>query len=156
MPDAVSIVCPHCDAVARLAAVTFAGGEARCGSCGSLLFDGRPAALADAVRFQKHMVSNDVPVLVLFCAPWCGPCRVMAPDFERAALMLEPRMRLATLDIDKASDVAARHGVRSIPTMILFSGGRELGRQSGAVRAAGIAAFVLQRLRAVNPAAQEA
>jgi thioredoxin 2 len=90
---------------------------------------------------MKHITRNDIPVLVDFWAPWCGPCRMMAPAFEEAARMLEPEMRVVKLDTEAAQDIAARYTIRSIPTLALFSKGGEVGRQAGAMDAPRIVAW---------------
>jgi thioredoxin 2 len=89
--------------------------------------------VAGARDFDRHVASSSLPLLVDFWAPWCGPCRAMAPAFEKAATLLEPRMRLAKLNTEDAPDIANRFGIRSIPTLILFAGGREVARQPGAL-----------------------
>jgi thioredoxin 2 len=140
---AVTIVCPQCDAVNRVPAERLAAeaGKALCGKCKARLFAGRPTALADAERFRRLIARSGVPVLVDFWAEWCGPCRMMAPEFDRAAAILEPRLRLAKLDTEAAPEAAAPYGIRGIPTLILFRDGREIARQSGAMQAAGIVRF---------------
>jgi thioredoxin 2 len=105
------------------------------------LSTGKPVALTSAT-FDKHALRSELPLLVDFWATWCGPCLSMAPHFEAAAKTLEPRMRLAKVDSDANQDLSARYAIRSIPTMILFAGGREVARQSGAVTSAQIVAWV--------------
>lgn len=131
MPDPLHIVCPHCDAVNRVPSERLGGG-ARCGKCHRALFEGRPLEL-DPARFDRHVTRSDIPVVVDFWAQWCGPCHMMAPVFAQAARELEPRVRLAKLDTEAAQGIAARYGIRGIPTLILFRGGREVARQSGAM-----------------------
>jgi thioredoxin 2 len=115
-------VCPHCNAVNRVAPDRPAA-EAVCGSCKSRLFPGEPVALT-ASNFDKHIERSDVPVIVDFWAPWCGPCRAMAPIFARAAKELEPRARFAKVNVDEEPAIAGRYGIRGIPTLIVFDRGK--------------------------------
>jgi thioredoxin 2 len=138
MDPSLHIVCPHCDAINRVPRARLAAGEAaggRCGACRERLFDGRPVAL-DTARFERHLAQSGVPLLVDLWAPWCGPCRAMAPEFERAARFLEPSVRLVKVNVDEEPRVAERFRVQSIPTLVLAFRGRELARAAGARSAA--------------------
>jgi thioredoxin 2 len=126
----MNIVCPHDGAVNRVPAERL-GDNPRCGKCHQPLFEARPLELSGA-NFDRY-AGGELPLLVDFWAPWCGPCRAMAPAFEKAAALLEPRMRLAKVNTEDVPEVANRFGIRSIPTLILFSAGREVARQPGAL-----------------------
>ena len=140
------IVCPKCSQVNRVLPGKVAA-MAKCGKCRASLFDGQPLAL-DPTSFARHLSRNTIPVVVDFWADWCGPCKMMAPEFKKAAAILEPQVRLAKLDTEKAQNEAAAHGIRSIPTMILFRNGKEVARQSGAMPAGQIVQWVRDMLAA--------
>jgi len=144
MSDPKHIVCPHCGAINRIPADRSAA-VAQCGSCKAKLFAGKPQAVG-AAAFDRHVAKGDVPVLVDVWAPWCGPCRSMAPQFERAAEMLEPDVRLLKLNSDEEQAISARYGIRSIPTMLLFKDGKLKAQTAGAMDATRIAAWTRSNL----------
>jgi thioredoxin 2 len=123
------VVCAHCDAVNRIPEDRPAA-QAVCGSCKSRLFDGHPVEL-DGRRFQRHAERNDIPVIADFWAPWCGPCRAMAPIFERAAKELEPKARFVKVNVDNESELAQRFGVQGIPALFVLKHGSVVARQAG-------------------------
>ncbi|HXF93645.1 MAG TPA: thioredoxin TrxC [Nitrospiraceae bacterium] len=131
MSEPVHIVCSQCRGVNRVPGTRLSEGP-KCGRCHAPLFTGHPIALTGA-DFDLHATRNDIPLLVDFWAPWCGPCRMMAPAFEQAAKILEPQVRLAKVNTEEEQALAARFGIVSIPTLILFHQGREIGRQPGAM-----------------------
>lgn len=138
--DPLHIVCPHCHKTNRVAQAAM-GSAPHCGSCHQALFTGEPVQL-DADSFAKHVGRSHIPVVVDFWAPWCGPCRMMAPAFAQAAQQLSPQVRLAKLDTEAHPQAAAPYGIRSIPTMIVFDGGKEVARISGALPAGEIVRWV--------------
>jgi thioredoxin 2 len=132
MNDSLHVVCAHCGTTNRVPRERL-DAQPICGQCQQTLFDGHPIEL-NAANFDRHVASNDLPLVVDFWAPWCGPCRAMAPAFEQAAARLEPNARLGKLNSDEAQDIATRFGIRGIPTLIAFKGGKEIARTSGAMQ----------------------
>ncbi|NKE72930.1 thioredoxin TrxC [Candidatus Manganitrophus noduliformans] len=140
MSAPLRVVCSHCNATNRVPPERLGQGP-KCGRCHQPLFTGRPVELNEAA-FARQIASSDIPVVVDFWAPWCGPCHIMAPEFEKAAGMLEPHARFAKVNTEKEQGLAARFNILGIPTTVLFRNGREVARQSGAMNAAAIAKWV--------------
>jgi thioredoxin 2 len=138
MSETRQIVCGRCGRINRLPAGR-APETARCGACHQPMFAG-PIEV-DEQAFARHVANSDIPLLVDVWAPWCGPCRAMAPMFERAAQQLEPKVRLLKLNSDDSPATSSRLNVTGIPTLLLMRGGREIARHSGAMDARSIVAW---------------
>jgi thioredoxin 2 len=138
------LVCMTCGAVNRVPAEKDAG-VAKCGSCAAKLFSGRPTEVS-ADMLERQIAKGTVPVVVDVWAPWCGPCRYMAPEFEKVARELEPKARFLKLNSDTEQQASARLGIRGIPTMILFRNGKEADRVSGAMQAVQIERWIRDRI----------
>jgi thioredoxin 2 len=131
MSESLIVVCPHCHAPNRVPAERL-DQHGSCGKCKKKLFTGTPVELTEA-DFDRHAGRSELPLVVDFWAPWCAPCRAMAPAFAEAARTLEPRFRLAKVNTEQEQSLAARFGIRSIPTVAIFRNGREIARQAGAM-----------------------
>ena len=140
MNQNLHVVCPDCGTTNRVARERL-GADPRCGQCKQPLLTGCPIEL-DRTNFDRHVGSNDLPVVIDFWAPWCGPCRMMAPAYEQAAARLATEVRVAKLDTEAEPELAARFGIRSIPTLIALRNGREVARQSGALDLAGLLGWI--------------
>jgi len=144
MTEFVHVVCPSCAAVNRLPAARTAQNP-NCGTCHQPLFQGKPVAV-DTDRFDRHIGRSDIPIVVDFWAPWCGPCLMMAPQYAAAAAELEPTVRLAKVNTDVETSLGSEFNIRSIPTLALFRGGREIARHSGAMGKADVVRWVRQHI----------
>ena len=140
MTESIHVVCPHCGKTNRLPAAR-AQQQPDCGACGKPLLDGHPVAL-DEATFDDYLRRTDLPVVVDFWASWCGPCRAMAPHFEKAAKKLAGRVQFAKVDTDANPRLSQAWSIRSIPTVALFRDGREVRRSAGALTQAQIEAWI--------------
>jgi thioredoxin 2 len=125
------VICPHCDAINRVPTERLNDGPT-CGKCKRPLFEGYSIALTDQ-NFDRYLTRSELPLVVDFWAPWCGPCQMMAPAYEQAAARIEPLARLAKVDTEQNPMLAQRYGIRSIPTLTIFKGGRPVSSQPGAM-----------------------
>ncbi|MCU0815629.1 MAG: thioredoxin domain-containing protein [Cypionkella sp.] len=146
MSDAARLTCLTCGQANRVPVARLSQGP-KCGVCGAALVAHKVAEL-DSASHAKATRGDDLPLLVDYWAPWCGPCRMMAPEFAKAAQALAPRVRLAKLNTEDHPSVSQQMGIRGIPALILYHRGRELGRLAGARPAAEIVAFVQGKLGA--------
>ena len=144
MSDSLHIVCPHCDGINRVPRDKLGAGG-KCGVCHQALFTAEPLAL-DSARFQRHVSKSDIPLLVDFWASWCGPCKMMAPVFAQAAQQLEPEVRLIKISTEEEQQLAGQLGIRSIPTLMVFKGGREVARMAGAMDLQNLLGWTRQHL----------
>jgi thioredoxin 2 len=138
------IVCPHCHTINAVPAARLSD-QPVCGKCHKPIFNAYPLEL-NAAGFDRHLKRNDIPVLVDFWAPWCQPCLSMAPAFAEAAKVLEPIVRLVKLNTQEQQSIGAQHGIRSIPTLVLFRNGQEIARQSGVMMTGDIVRWTQEQL----------
>lgn len=150
--EARNIVCSHCDSVNRIPSGKDAG-KAKCGHCHQPLFTGHPVPVS-ASSFATQIERNDIPVVVDFWAQWCGPCKAMAPIYERVAAEFEPEVRFLKVDTEAEPELSARYNIRSIPTLMLFNKGKVVAQQAGALGAEALRSWLRQHTAPSSPAFQ--
>jgi thioredoxin 2 len=147
--SSMKVVCPHCGAINQIPA-TRPAKEAKCGRCHQRLFEGKPLPVTTEA-FERHLARNEIPIVVDFWAPWCRPCLAMAPAYEHAAAELEPEFRLLKVNTEDEPALATRYNIRSIPTMMLFAGGKRVAQIAGAMSGADIVDWVRTQAQEHSP-----
>ena len=144
MSEFTHIVCPYCNGTNRLASNKIPN-EAKCGRCKKSIFDTKPIELTNE-NITQHLEKNDIPVIIDFWAPWCGPCKMMGPNFEQAARNYKAKVRFAKVNTEAQQSLGAHFNIRSIPTLVLFKGGKEIDRVSGALDANQLSQWINSKL----------
>ncbi len=138
------VICPHCLSVNNIPQKE-SYKKANCGKCKQSLLDNKPVELTNA-NFDEVVVNSDIPVIIDFWAPWCGPCKMMAPVFEKTAQNFALKTLFAKVNTENEQNLGARFGIRSIPTLIIFKNGKEVERVSGALDATSLSSLVSKHL----------